>query len=302
MFIVNRFKNKMGQYSIYLHTYSNLFISMGRFDSLKENTSSSSNSRENNNRMNNQENNGETSRRNNRPYTRLSTTRRIPVRPIPVKPINMNSNKEEDFPELVKKKGEEEGKEENTDPNTDPNIPNKSSWQNAMKQREEEEERIKEGTINQYDPKYWRGASWIGPMLIHQKKYPDSWYKYMESAVKGHASSYLFPFRETEYSRDGENWYSSWNDTFSEVQLQRMEYEEEEERKMEQYRVLEEYRDRLGEESDKYYEETGELDGYAIAYLERIEYEKYAEQFDDITPLEEFGDDMDSDDYLEDDN
>ena len=71
---------------------------------------------------------------------------------------------------------------------------------------------------------------------------------------------------------------------------------------MEQDRILEEYGKILRNESDNYYEETGELDGYAIAYMERIAYEKYAEQFDIEAEAEHLEDAMDSDDYLEDDN
>jgi hypothetical protein len=266
---------------------------MGRFDSLKENTFSSASSSAAANRRGN---NSETDRSNNRSHTRppsrsLNIANRSNFRERKSKTIDLNNIMEEEFPELI----------QNDTTNKD-TVATDSSWQNAMKQREEEENRIKEGSINQHDPKYWRGATWKGPMLIRQKNYPDSWYKYIDKAVKGHASSYLFPFRETEYSRDGTNWYSSWNDTFSEEQLQRIEYEEEEQYKMEQYRILEEYGDRLEEEAEKYYEEVGELNGYAIAYLERMEYEKYAEKYDNEMPLEENEDDIDSDDYLEDDN
>jgi hypothetical protein len=252
---------------------------MGRFDSLKGNSTNENES--GSSRQHNRRNNNDSTRSYNRPTTHISQKNSI----------NMNKNKEEEFPELVK-----------TDKKDTENILTESSWQNAMKQRQEEEERIKEGTINQNDPKYWRGATWIGPMLIRQKKYPESWYKYMEAASSGYASSYMFPFRETEYSRDGATWYPSWNETFSDSQLLGIEYEEEEEHKMEQDRILEEYGDKLRNESDNYYEETGEMDGYEIAYMERIAYEKYAEQFDIDAEAEHLEDVMDSDDYLEDDN
>lgn len=262
---------------------------MGRFDSLKENTFTTNNNGEGSNRRHNRRNNDDSTRSDNRSYNRPAT------RIGRINSINMNKDKnnEEEFPELVKTIKTEKKDTEN--------ILTESSWQNAMKQREEEE-RIKEGTINQNDPKYWRGATWLGPMFIRQKNYPDSWYKYMETASKGHASSYLFPFRETEYSRDGSTWYPSWNETFSDSQLLEMEYEEKEEYKMEQYRILEEYGQRLRNESDKYYEEMGELDGYAIAHLERVAYEKYVERFDIEAEAEHLEDAMDSDDYLEDDN
>ena len=261
---------------------------MGRFDSLKGNSFSTSDNGSGSSRRPNRRNNDDSTRSDNRSYNRPAT------RLGKINSINMNKNKEEEFPELVKTVKTEK---KDTD-----HILTESSWQNAMKQRQEEEDRIKEGTINQNDPKYWRGATWIGPMLIRQKKYPESWYKYMETASKGYASSYMFPFRETEYSRDGATWYPSWNETFSDSQLLGMEYEEEEEDKMEQHRILEEYGQRLRNESDNYYEETGEMDGYEIAYIERIAYEKYAEQFDIEAEAEHLEDAMDSDDYLEDDN
>lgn len=258
---------------------------MGRFDSLKGNSISTNDNGSGSSRRHNRRNNDDSIRSDNISYNRPAT------RLGGINSINMNKNKEEEFPELVK-----------TDKKDTENILTESSWQNAMKQRQEEEERIKEGTINQNDPKYWRGATWIGPMLIRQKNYPESWYKYMEAASSGYASSYMFPFRETEYSRDGATWYPSWNETFSDSQLLGIEYEEEEEYKMEQYRILEEYGVKMRNESDNYYEETGELDGYAIAYMERIAYEKYAEQFDIEVEAEHLEDAMDSDDYLEDDN
>ena len=272
---------------------------MGRFDSLKENTFTTSNNGEGSNRRHNRRNNDDSTRSDNRSYTRDTRDARESIRSYNrpatrlgrINSINMNKNKEEEFPELVK-----------TDKKDTENILTESSWQNAMKQRQEEEERIKEGTINQNDPKYWRGATWIGPVLIRQKNYPECWYKYMETASKGYASSYLFPFRKTEYSRDGATWYPSWNETFSDSQLLGMEYEEEEEYKMEQCRILEEYGQRLRNESDKYYEEMGEMDGYAIAYMERVAYEKYVERFDIEAEAEHLEDAMDSDDYLEDDN
>ena len=258
---------------------------MGRFDSLKGNSISTNDNGSGSSRRHTRRNNDDSTRSDNISYNRPAT------RLGRINSINMNKNKEEEFPELVK-----------TDKKDTENILTESSWQNAMKQRQEEEERIKEGTINQNDPKYWRGATWIGPMLIRQKNYPESWYKYMEAASSGYASSYMCPFRETEYSRDGATWYPSWNETFSDSQLLGIEYEEEEEYKMEQDRILEEYGQILRNESDNYYEETGELDGYAIAYMERIAYEKYAEQFDIEAEAEHLEDAMDSDDYLEDDN
>ena len=130
---------------------------MGRFDSLKGNSISTNDNGSGSSRRHNRRNNDDSTRSDNISYNRPAT------RLGRINSINMNKNKEEEFPELVK-----------TDKKDTENILTESSWQNAMKQRQEEEERIKEGTINQNDPKYWRGATWIGPMLIRQKNYTST--------------------------------------------------------------------------------------------------------------------------------
>ena len=279
---------------------------MGRFDSLKENVFSSSKNKEKKRNKNYQESNpGQNNMRGNKTYSRSVNISANQTNNM--SNANININKEDEFPELVKKGVSNDPRDDtsnntsnNTCNNTD-NVIKESSWKKAIKLREEEEG-LKEGTINQYDPKYWRGVRWIGPTMMRHKKYSNDWYKHMENVEKSHASSYIIPFREIEYSRDGIKWYPSWNETFSEDQLLRIEEEEENEYKIEQYRILDEYRKRLEHESDLYYEEEGELDGYAIAQIERMEYEKYAEQFDNEPIIEEIADDIDSDDYLEDEN
>ena len=275
---------------------------MGRFDSLKENVFSSSKNKEKKRNKNYQESNpGQNNMRGNKTYSRSVNISANQTNNM--SNANININKEDEFPELVKKGVSNDPRDDtsnNTSNNTD-NVIKESSWKKAIKLREEEEG-LKEGTINQYDPKYWRGVRWIGPTMMRHKKYSNDWYKHMENVEKSHASSYIIPFREIEYSRDGIKWYPSWNETFSEDQLLRIEEEEENEYKIEQYRILDEYRKRLEHESDLYYEEEGELDGYAIAQIERMEYEKYAEQFDNEPIIEEIADDIDSDDYLEDEN
>ena len=124
---------------------------MGRFDSLKENTfspsSTSSSRRENSSRLRNHQENSEPIKRNNRSDTRFrSRNTVIPINKSnfhnsQLKTINLNNSTEEDFPDLVKQDKDDtsdKGTGKDTDKN---NIVNGSSWQNAMKQREEEENR-----------------------------------------------------------------------------------------------------------------------------------------------------------------
>jgi hypothetical protein len=152
-----------------------------------------------------------------------------------------------------------------------------NQWVNAIKKREEDEKKQTNG-INQLNPKYWRGVNWIGPMFIRHVN------------------------RKTEYSRDGNTWANCWDDTFSKEQLYEIKYEEEQEAWYESVNILEQFCDEREKESDKYYKETGQLDDLAIARLERIMYENYAEQFeviDESNHIDEYTND--SDDYLEDD-
>ena len=64
------------------------------------------------------------------------------------------------------------------------------------------------------------------------------------------------------------------------------------------YNYLEDLSDKYINESNNYFLETGELDLFAEAQLDRIAYEKYAEQFEINEDMTE--EEMDSDEYLED--
>jgi len=155
-----------------------------------------------------------------------------------------------------------------------------SNWLKAIKKREEDEKNQK-NVINQHDPKYWRGFKWIGPLFMRRVT------------------------NNLEYSRDNVNWYDSWNATFSQEQLYNIQYQEEEDAWYESMKTLEEYSMDKQEESKRFYEEIGQFDELAVARLERIAYEKYAEQFENVdvetTPEQNDDDIIDSDDYLEDD-
>ena len=203
---------------------------------------------------------------------------------------NINITQEDEFPELSKTRSVTQ-KETNS-----------TTWLEAIRQQEENAQN--ENTINQYDPKYWNGALWIGPMLMRQAEYPADWYVYMENAMKGNALSFLVPYRKTEFSRDGKNWYTSWDNTFTDQQLQQIQEEKEYIISQERMNILEEYRNTQYRISAKYYEETGELDDYTVARLERLAYEKYAEQFEQIEEEEVYDNEEleETDDYLEEDN
>ena len=208
------------------------------------------------------------------------------------KQLVMNEN---DFPSL--------GSSNNS--NTSYSSIQNTSWQTTIKEREIEEEEQNKSYINETNSKYWRGVRWKGPMIIRKK--PRSISLQESNTTSNTTSSIIVPKRGIEYSRDGVTWYNSWNDTFSEEQLYNIQLEEEREYQEECANILDDYRESGRIESERYYNETGELDGYALAELDRISYEEYAKQFDIQTlsnngNLEDDEDEANNSDYLEDDN
>ena len=182
-----------------------------------------------------------------------------------------------------------------------------SRWVLAMKKREQEEKC--KNIINENHPKYWDGARWRGPMFI-RGSYKGNYNKRVNRNVvngknyEDNRSSFLFFHNKIEYSRNDNDWHDSWTNTFTQQQLEKLKQQEAREYHVNCCKVLEQYGNRLEKESNNYYNETGELDEFAKAQVQRMQYEKYAEQFevveqDDENSLSE--DYMDDEEYLEDD-
>lgn len=276
---------------------------MGRFDALKENTFSSSDgtSRDTVERRHNDRNRNN-DRSNNRSNNRSKANDKQKQNDQSKKGLVDNSNNH-----IM------ETKLENVIIKTEPCPPpcpppqqaKESCWLKAIKKREDDDKKNAD-LINQSDPKYWRGVNWIGPMLVRQKQFPNSWYPYVgidsesDTRAKNQASSFIFPHGDTEYSRNGTRWYKSWEETFSSDQLFRIKCEEEERELYEMANNINEYYAQLEKESDKYFEEYGKLDDLAIAKLDRMEYEQYAEQFIYEEEYDETEEDVDEPDYISD--
>jgi len=85
----------------------------------------------------------------------------------------------------------------------------------------------------------------------------------------------------TTVSRDGINYYPTIRETYTDEELEKKEKDDfNEEMKLFSYRVNELYLKRK-KESDNYYHDTGELDSFAIAEIEALEYEEYSKKFED---------------------
>ena len=140
--------------------------------------------------------------------------------------------------------------------------------------------------IDVTDSRYWQGIHWTGPII-------------MRGGTSG---------SRIEYSRDNIQWHSSWEDTFSEALIEQQHMEKEQRREQEEYeevyRIMDEYANNIESESERYYNEVGELDDYAKAFLARRQYEEYAKQFDVVDEVEtnENNEVIDEDSNLEEDD
>jgi len=192
------------------------------------------------------------------------------------------------FPELKK-----ESTPSTTSVNTDIMVqpPSSTSWSDTIKQREEDENNNTTG-INVNDKQYWSGVQWIGPMFMRARRktnstdpnYPTDPSRNKSDDLILHPCPQIFntngPVKNIEYSRDSVNWHDSWDETFSDEQLEYIRLDEEETEYFETFKIIEDHRCKVEYESVKYYNEVGELSDYAKAVYNREEYEKYANHID----------------------
>jgi hypothetical protein len=154
--------------------------------------------------------------------------------------------------------------------------------------------------IDSNKSKYWKGAQWAGPVMSRHQTLEKT---KNEKRNTENLSTGIIPSLGIEYSIDGKHWHINRNDTFSQQQLCAMDDEENNNLIQRWCNWIDYTHHKQKVESEQYFYETGEMDGFAIAESNMIDYETYAEQFnankDDIE-LELDEDDDDDDDYLED--
>lgn len=170
----------------------------------------------------------------------------------------------------------------------------RSSWLDTIKQREDDEKKNIVG-INVNDKQYWNGVQWIGPMFMRAKRKTNlndqsipnestdpSINKSDDLTLQSYPQIFNVAHlvKNIEYSRDSVNWYDSWEETFSDEQLEYIRLDEEQKKQLEIFNTMEDYRRKVEYESTKYYNEVGELSEYAKAVYNREEYEKYVNQLE----------------------
>ena len=145
-----------------------------------------------------------------------------------------------------------------------------SEWIKRIKKTEEKT--IPLTDIN--NPKYWDGPIWKGPVYLKGNKIGEKWKKYIKDASKL-SSNIIIPNLKTKWSRDGVNWFNSYDETFSPQHLQAIE-DYKWEKEMEKFRIRSmELHEKRREESERHYWETGEIDSFMWAEIEHEKYEKY---------------------------
>ena len=205
---------------------------------------------------------------------------------------NLNRrNKKEPLPVVVGVETEPvEGETESVEGETEPVV--ESEWIKRISIRKAKEDSV----INLNDPKFWNGPKWTGPMFIRANKMSDDTESYLRTVEKSNCSSFIIPYNNPEYSRDGLNWYGSWEDTFTSNQWQSMKDYEDENIWDECFRRMDSLHEERSEESNRHYENSGELDDFAWAEMEAEKYEEYCRKFDEMYRDNE----NTTDEYLED--
>jgi hypothetical protein len=243
---------------------------MGRFDSLKDNHFNSNNEKKNNKRNNKREKEGKSE---------------IPDR-FKMEKIENNQNNKVKFirkEQVLKKEIKVEQKQVKQTQVKQTQVKQTQEEQKQVEEPKKESEWIKrikkteEKTIPLTDinnPIYWDGPIWKGPVYLKGNKIGENWKKYIEDASKL-SSSIIIPNLKTKWSRDGVNWFNSYDETFSPQHLQAIE-DYKWEKEMEKFRIRSmELHEKRREESERHYWETGEIDSFMWAEIEHEKYEKY---------------------------
>jgi hypothetical protein len=162
------------------------------------------------------------------------------------------------------------------DPNIDlDNDVKESKWKSIVL-NEIDNDLKPEEAIQDSDPKYWDGHQWIGPRMVRYTVNDRITYKNIEN--KENKEHIITIRKKTQYSRNGIHWHKSWKDTFTprQLNLQRKDLCE---RPMKLYvNTCQRQIDEARIESERYLEERGDDDDYAIVEKWHDNYDKFEKE------------------------
>jgi len=260
---------------------------MGRFDSLKENPFNYNNEKKNNKKRNNKREKEGKSKNEIPDRFKMEKTednldkvkfirkeqvlkKEIKVEQKHVKQTQVKQTQVKQTQEEQKQVKQTQVKQTQEEQKQVEEPKKESEWIKRIKKTEEKT--IPLTDIN--NPIYWDGPIWKGPVYLKGNKIGENWKKYIEDASKL-SSSIIIPNLKTKWSRDGVNWFNSYDETFSPQHLQAIE-DYKWEKEMEKFRIRSmELHEKRREESERHYWETGEIDSFMWAEIEHEKYEKY---------------------------
>jgi hypothetical protein len=168
------------------------------------------------------------------------------------------------------------------EPEPEPEPENTTSkWKEIIEAKKDDELEL----INEKDPKYWDGPYWIGPFFIKNIQKNTYYLDYIERTLinKHHipgSGTFVLPYGDFKYSRNNKDWYSTREETYTPNEMEQITDFELQQEYNEYIQFCERDYQRSKIASDKYYDETGDLDAFAMEQNRLIEYEKYCEDFD----------------------
>ena len=139
--------------------------------------------------------------------------------------------------------------------------------------------------INLNDPEYWRENIWIGPKYLKHRLGESLYNKtILENINFSKNRSTIIIQGCVLYSRNNEDWYSSWKETFTDEEWFNLKEQEEHEELMKSFKKYSEITDarylERKQESYEHYYQTGELDIFGQVEKEHEEYEIYLERLE----------------------
>ena len=174
-----------------------------------------------------------------------------------------------------------------TEPDPEPENTT-SKWKEIIDAKKVEE--LETITINEKDPKYWDGPYWIGPLFIKNIQKNTYYSEYFKSTLNTPhipgPGTFVLPYGDFKYSRNDKDWYPTREETYTPNEMEQIEEFELQQEFNEYIKFCERDYQRSKIASDKYYDETGDLDAFAMEQNRLIEYEKYCENFEKQLTIE----------------
>ena len=162
------------------------------------------------------------------------------------------------------------------------NFTPETKWKGIVLNEIDNDMKFEPVGVDELDPKYWIDEHiWAGPRMI----------KSMKPNRISHKSSFHNVCGKTLYSRNGRDWYPSWKATFTHQQwaLQNQALIDRRCRKLQEKYAFKDEMLRI--QSERYMEETGDMDDYAVIQKWHDDFDKHNEELMNKMERQQISDD-----------